>query len=360
MHHDDIKKEGIVPVIENLKEMLNEVGTDLSPLLDEELSNESADSIRSKISAMDTKMQRLIESINHSYELIQMVIQSIHTSRSELKKSVDGLIKKTGMQLQKVTSTTEEATNKILDVAEKLDEDQMKIIDAIDSLEQETDSGEKRSEKFEDLRQKIYQNQESAFTIMDYLQFQDITAQQIAGAYALLSDTEKTLLYVSETLKRLDTTFDLNEDMGNNIDKNSFNADASYADKASIQSAIDNLFESGDENVVIPDDQQVTSSRGLGVSKESDASKEQVSNDDIDALFGGGTSEASSQDDIDALFGGSGSGGTSSQDDIDALFSNTSEADSKSEGNGKAKSPEKKDDKKSEAASQEEIDKLFG
>ncbi len=344
MKSDDIHTSGIVPVIENLKAMLNEVGSAVAPFLEDEIGNEPADNIKKKISAMDTKMQRLIESINHSYDLIQLVIKSIHTSRSELKKSVDGLIKKTGMQLQKVTSTTEEATNKILDVAEKLDEDQMKIIDILDNLEEMSESDERRTAIFDELRQKIYQNQESAFTIMDYLQFQDITAQQIAGAYALLSDTEKTLLYVSETLKRLDTTFEMSEDVKKEIDKNAFNMDASYTDKTNIQSAIDNLFESRDENIDIPTDKKDDPADEIAhcpAATEEVNGAEHVSNDDIDALFAG-TSDSKEDKSL--------------QDDIDKLFSQDSGANEEVT----VKPNQKKDDKKSDAASQEEIDKLFG
>ncbi len=347
MHNDEIQTTGIVPVIENLKSMLHDVATEISPLLDEDTGNEPAINIKAKISAMDKKMQRLIESINHSYDLIQLVIKSIHTSRSELKKSVDGLIKKTGMQLQKVTSTTEEATNKILDVAEKLDEDQMKIIDILDKLEEMSESDDNRGKIFEELRQKIYQNQDSAFTIMDYLQFQDITAQQIAGAYALLSDTEKTLLYVSETLKRLDTTFEMSDDMKSEIDKNAFNMDASYRDKATIQSAIDNLFESRDESVEIPEDKGNGSAEKeahFAVTSD-DKETEHVSNDDIDALFSG-SSESKEE--------------SNSQDDIDKLFSGGNDAETDKKEEVPVKPETKVEDKKSEAASQEEIDKLFG
>ena len=48
-----------------------------------------------------TKMQGLTDKTHLTYELIQVVINSIHSSRNELKKSVDGLLKKTGVQLKK-------------------------------------------------------------------------------------------------------------------------------------------------------------------------------------------------------------------------------------------------------------------
>ncbi len=344
MSNDDIRNTGIVPVIENLTNMLRELTADLSPLLDCQAANQPAEHIKEKMASMDSKMQRLLHSINHSYDLIQLVIKSIHTSRSELKKSVDGLIKKTGMQLQKVTSTTEEATNKILDVAEKLDEDQMSIIEILDSIQEDNCTAEKSADLFDELRQKIYQNQESAFTIMDYLQFQDITAQQIAGAYSLLSDTEKTLLYVSEMLKRFDANFDMSEDMTEAVDKKAFNMDATYKDKATIQSAIDNLFESRDENIDIPEEAA------------------QNANGDVHYQASGSEApaDAFSSDDIDALFGSQPANDQSSQDDIDKLFSNTADSDEEKKPEENANKKEKNGEEKREETSQEEIDKLFG
>ena len=126
----------------------------------------------------------LTDKTHLTYELIQVVINSIHSSRNELKKSVDGLLKKTGVQLKKITTTTEEATNKILDVAEELDAEQLVIIEKLDSLK----SNNNQEDIIEDIKKMIFKNQDAAFTIIDYLQFQDITAQQISGAYALLSD----------------------------------------------------------------------------------------------------------------------------------------------------------------------------
>ena len=293
------KHVGIVPSIEKLRVFFDDVSLAINNYLNGKITREQIGEIGRKIEAYSHEMQELPDTLNRSYELIQMVIQSIHTSRSELKKSVDGLIKKTGMQLQKVTSTTEEATNKILDVAEKLDEDQMKIIALLDDIEAKTASGEIDASAFEEIKTKVYQNQESAFLIMDYLQFQDITAQQIAGAYSLLSDTEKTLLFVSDMLKRFDTDRQRFESAIREIDKRSFNEDASFGSKKVLQEAIDDLFETGEihGDLLEKEDEPETPAP-----EKKDGDKGDATQDDIDALFNNASQEKTSQDEIDKLF----------------------------------------------------------
>jgi len=293
----DKNSEGIVPSILRMRELFDELTRMVRGCRDEAISLEAFALIEEKIAQYSVEVRTLPETINKSYELIQMVIASIHTSRSELKKSVDGLLKKTGMQLQKVTSTTEEATNKILDVAEKLDEDQMKIIAILEDIEARisASSDEDLTAKFEEVKSKVYQNQESAFLIIDFLQFQDITAQQIAGAYSLLSDTEKTLLFVSDMLKRFDTDREKLAGAIKEIDKRSFNEEASFTDKKVLQEAIDDLFETGDANAPIPD-------AGKGEAESGESASEGTSQQDIDALFGDSGKKKSSQDEIDKLF----------------------------------------------------------
>ncbi|MCD4827953.1 MAG: hypothetical protein K8R90_00800 [Candidatus Cloacimonetes bacterium] len=322
MNQPDMKQEGIVPSIMRMREFLNELVEAFQTFRSGDLSEEKVLEIEQKITLYAAEITELPDTVTKSYELIQSVILSIHNSRSELKKSVDGLIKKTGVQLKKVTSTTEEATNKILDVAEKLDEDQMKIIALVDDLEAGNSTGDKEGStaRYEDIRSKIYQNQESAFLIMDYLQFQDITAQQIAGAYSLLSDTEKTLLYVSDLLHRFDSNREALASVMHDADKRSFNEDASFSDKKVMQDAIDDLFASGDVNTEIPTEQKKEET-AKPEAEQSDTGG--AFQDDIDALFSQGSAngaDSASQDDIDALFN-SDKKEEASQDDIDKLFS---------------------------------------
>jgi hypothetical protein len=291
------KFAGIVPSIEILREMFEEINNEITPLVKKE--NLENSEVLNKMNLIKRKIDSIKIEVDKSYGLIRLVIDSIHSSRSELKKSVDGLLKKTGAQLQKVTSTTEEATNKIMDVAEHLDDEQMTILDLLEKLKENDDA---KNSLIDEITEKIHQNQDAAFTIIDFLQFQDITAQQIAGAYSLLSDTEKTLLYVAGLLNEFDEVDDSSKGSTEHyIDKNAFNSDAKFVDKKDIQNAIDNLFETKNTDIEIPKDKEDELKPIAATSKSSVEQSEEI---DIDALFATGNDNKKNEEeiDIDALF----------------------------------------------------------
>jgi len=323
---------GIITLIEHLEENLRSLSAELPFFSDKPVDY---DGIKHQFEAIMDQLSKVTEKTTYTHILVQSVINSIYSSRKELKDSVDGLLRKTGDQLGKITATTEAATNKILDEAMKLDSDQNTIIDKLDAIKELAGSDELNT-SVEELKGMIYANQDSVFNIIQFLQFQDITAQQIKGAYSLLHDTEKTLIYVSNLLKEFE--------LGDNeltlplIDKNSFNATAVYANKANIQNAIDDLFSSGDVSVDIPRDAE---GNPTDFSSGTDLSGGATEVFDIDALFGGGGggggASAPATDagdlDIDALFSSGGGGGGSATEestdagelDIDAMFSQNNE-----------------------------------
>jgi len=282
-------------MIESIVEELAILIEEIKPIIQQTKPVDYAQ-VQNHLDNLISKMSGLTEKTNLTYELIQVVINSIHSSRSELKKSVDGLLKKTGVQLKKITTTTEEATNKILDVAEGLDAEQLIIIEKLESLKnKDTD----QDATIDEIKNMIYKNQDAAFTIIDYLQFQDITAQQISGAYALLSDTERTLLYVSNLLKEFDYGDEGTEIILPPIDPKSFNADAIFTDKGNIQNLIDDLFETGNTQIDIPNASEEMELRELAATSPTSSDDDDF---DIDALFDNNNSNKASQDDIDKLF----------------------------------------------------------
>lgn len=330
-------QEGILDIIRELIDDSDELRNKIDPLIGHKKTDEQIENIESILQIVQNKLHELHDKVNVSHDLIQTVIISIHSSRNELKKSVDGLIKKTGMQLKKITSTTEEATNKILDIAEKLDDDQMTIIDIIDKLKEETSDGLDQS--LEKIKEKVLQNQDAAFTIIDYLQFQDITAQQIAGAYSLLSDTEKTLVSVSNLLKEFDMNNSASDDSDlktTGVDKKSFNMEAAYSDKKNLQKSIDEMFSSGNTDTEIPEEKQkVSDLKDEDMKKKAASSGEKVDDSDINDLFSQ-KKEKESKDEKEEDF------------DIDELFSKKKKSEKKNE-----------DEKDSNKSTQEDIDELF-
>jgi hypothetical protein len=301
----DLTNTGIVTMLEIMDELLRSLTSELPFFSDKPVD---FDGIKQKFDNVMDILSKIDEKTTLTHTLIQNVINSIYCSRKELRNSVNGLIKKTTDQLGKITATTEAATNQILDEAMKLDNAQNIINEKLDNLKTLT-SVDEVSSHIEEIKNMVYDNQDSVFNIIQFLQFQDITAQQISGAYSLLHDTEKTLLYVSNLIKEFDIGENDFELILPEIDKNAFNADAAFVDKTNIQGAIDDLFSTGNENVEIPKEQDLNSSAMSAHSTNSnnDDSSDQI---DIDALFSNNNnksenksnSEPANQDDIDKLF----------------------------------------------------------
>lgn len=289
------KNESVLMLIEHLMSEFETLIKDFDEQRPDFSVNNIHSSVKDLLERYYAKLRMLFEKVDKSYGLIQMVIQSIHASRSEIKISVKGLIQKTGTQLQKVTSTTEEATNKILDATEKLDQDQTVIMGILEKIASDNLSDQSK-ENIEQVRDMIRQNQDAAFLIMDYLQFQDITAQQIAGAYALLADTERTLIYVSNMLRRFAPEDEEISKMIDSIDRKSFNEKAQFSNKKVLQDAIDDLFTSGNTDIEIPEEDEKnektepekhlhSDSEIKKTDNRADKETNNVNQDDIDELF---------------------------------------------------------------------------
>ncbi|MCL2063702.1 MAG: hypothetical protein FWG98_04955 [Candidatus Cloacimonetes bacterium] len=294
----DNKNLGVISIIEEHLKDIKSLLAELEPLFNFKCFKFGG--VRKQIEHFLETTSTLEEKANLTHTLIQGIIHSIHSSRKELKQSVDGLLKKTGDQLGKITATTEEATQKIMDEALKIESEQGIMVDKLEELRTAT-TPEDVNAKIEEIKGLVYGNQDSAFMIINYLQFQDITAQQIAGAYSLLSDTEKTLLYVSNLVKEFDMGDNTPDFLLQDLDKNAFNADAVFRDKADIQHVIDDIFNTGNTELDVPLDEVSVETKSFHANvpkSDDDTTNEDF---DIDALFGANDDKAN-QDDIDKLF----------------------------------------------------------
>jgi chemotaxis regulatin CheY-phosphate phosphatase CheZ len=133
------------------------------------------------------------------------IVRSIHVNRTDLEESVNILIKNTGNQLTKVTDATEKATSNIMDITDKLVEDQNLMVTELEKIKiLAKENPEKVEIAIDELKNKIMEDQGSVYQIWDFLQFQDITTQQIEYAYNLLREAESKLIKVSDRLGGLD------------------------------------------------------------------------------------------------------------------------------------------------------------
>ena len=111
---------------------------------------------------------------------IEEIIPLLNNIQSDLNQST-ALIPKATEKLDKVTSATEMATTEVMDIVDAVIARLGRMTDAVDALE--ADAGDKADDvckgHFGTLREEIDGSQDDLFSIMNALQFQDITTQQI-------------------------------------------------------------------------------------------------------------------------------------------------------------------------------------
>ncbi len=139
------------------------------------------------------ELNELTSSIGKMMELFRQIKQPIQESSEKVPS--------TTMQLEKVTQQTEKATHKVLDIVELLTNRNSEIIEICQKIESTIESGLGKNAEIGKLLDQIKNNANAnlgdTMVIMEALQFQDITSQQIDHAVSQLEDVEgklKTLL----------------------------------------------------------------------------------------------------------------------------------------------------------------------
>jgi chemotaxis regulatin CheY-phosphate phosphatase CheZ len=136
------------------------------------------------------ELERLTHSINIMMENVKRMERPIMESRQRLPKANE--------QLDKISAQTEAAAHQMLDMVEQIIDHEEKVVELSGEMigyferVQDTDAATFR-EKALRIKEMAATSQNNAFLIMDALQFQDITAQQMSHASSLLEDIEQRL-----------------------------------------------------------------------------------------------------------------------------------------------------------------------
>jgi len=171
---------------------------------------------------------KLVTSVNEMIQNFKAIREPIIESSNSVPQATQ--------QLDKVTEETERVTHKMLDLVEGLMERGMDTAMIVDEL---LASNEERPQEDRDRLEEIKENsdadQNDLFLIMDALQFQDITSQQINHANAILDTIENKLQSLLSTLGEV---FDVQEHMERCYDPN-----ATVRDGETRQKIVDNVIE---------------------------------------------------------------------------------------------------------------------
>lgn len=129
-------------------------------------------------------------------KLVKSVNDMIQNFNSIKKPIVDtsNSVPEAAKQLDKVTQETEKATHKMLDLIEGILDREIETASMVETIFSEEEKlPETAVKNLDRIKMNAEDSQNDSFMIMDSLQFQDITTQQIYHASAILGTIEERL-----------------------------------------------------------------------------------------------------------------------------------------------------------------------
>lgn len=171
---------------------------------------------------------------------INEIVESYKQLHSPLIETQENVPKATE-QLDKISEQTEAATHRMLDTAEMITQREDEVIAGLNKIKTMVQNKELDTIDIlcDEIAQKASDNSNDAFVIMDALQFQDITSQQIDHAVVLLEELGLKLHKILTVLGGEDIAAE--QDIAPSK-KRAFDPHADLFDKKTNQSDIDNLF----------------------------------------------------------------------------------------------------------------------
>lgn len=140
---------------------------------------------------------KYLEGIVNEIHHIRVQIESSFTQESTLRNAVN--------VLDKIPDSTFKATDQILNTLDNIMSRESEMLEIINVITENKEKlGTENIEKVDRLLEVFTENQNNHFIIMDALQFQDITTQQIQHVNDLLEKTELKLSELVLKLKGLD------------------------------------------------------------------------------------------------------------------------------------------------------------
>ena len=185
------------------------------------------------------KMQNEIAALANSINDIVGKFRALHNPLAESHERVPRATE----QLDKISQQTEEATNQMLDRVEGITQREEEVLDGLAKLKERISVNDLDGVDtfIDELIEKANTTHNDAFLIMDALQFQDITAQQMNHAAQLLEDVGERLHSIISVIQG-DKAGD-DEGKPQQGRQRVFDPHADISDKRTIQADIDSLFE---------------------------------------------------------------------------------------------------------------------
>lgn len=187
---------------------------------------------------LQNRIQQELQELTQS---VAGLIENFHRLKSPLEESREKVPQAT-TQLDKISEQTEAAAHRMLDTIEQITQREEQMIAGLGQIIQLSATGDHAPIHglAQDLSGLANTTLNDAFTIMNTLQFQDITSQQMDHAAALLEDIEVKLQSILQIIGG-------DEFMGSIMaprthKERAYDPHAEVTDNRAKQSDIDNLF----------------------------------------------------------------------------------------------------------------------
>jgi chemotaxis regulatin CheY-phosphate phosphatase CheZ len=194
------------------------------------------------MSTSDNLQMRIQKEIGELTESIAGMVTNFKKLQRPLVESREKVPQATN-QLDKISQQTEAATAQMLDMIEQITQREDEVIKGINLICSKALAGD--TSEIEQLSQELVgkatDNLNNAFQIMESLQFQDITAQQMDHAASLLEDIEGKLQHI---LKTMGASEEMAASLMPAVRKTrAYDPHADFVDRRTDQKDIDSLFE---------------------------------------------------------------------------------------------------------------------
>lgn len=195
---------------------------------------------------LQTKIQREISELS---DAVNKVVDSFRQVKNPLVESQEKVPMATD-QLDKISEQTEAAAHQMLDRIEQITQREEEVIAGLKQIRglAASSSNDGIVGVVDTINAKAETNLNDAYMIMDALQFQDITAQQMNHAASLLEDIEEKLKNIVSALNGQGIIEDVSSDDARGRKNRVYDPHADFSDKRTEQEDIDSLFAKGKQD----------------------------------------------------------------------------------------------------------------
>jgi uncharacterized phage infection (PIP) family protein YhgE len=199
-------------------------------LVDKELDTlrDGAEAVSRFVSVSLSDLPLILERANNQ---IRSVLAHLRETRNALQTTTFDKLQTTHDKIKEVTSATEDAATNIMDACDRASQ----IVDELDTIDADaTPDREKAGALRSTLRDEL-------FMMMGALQFQDITAQQLAHASAVLVEMENRLADIANLF---DSSISIERPLGalGSVDEKTYDPNATTRNAEQRQNLADEIF----------------------------------------------------------------------------------------------------------------------